>query len=521
MQERRERAGAPAGIGPKTWLRSMSVPTQILLAFLFLTAIFTASSGYSLLKHHAVAVELRLISRGYLKMAFTIVEMRTTQRLQTVQLENLIEERDEAFVRGWITSVRRIRPIVLSNLNHNVDDLLTLTSQPEERAFLLSVKKKIEETQALYATAEDDYQVLFALLDEGIGPEAEEILKLLRQQEEEIASILRHLQNISVQRITTVTARSEQAETRTLWLLSAIILLTVSIGLLTTYLIHRLLLPLGELRRGVEIIGKGNLDYRVIVRRSDEIGQFASQLNLMAAALQERDRRLILTERLAAIGKMASHIAHEVKNPLSSIGLNTELVSEEARDIGDEKQRGEILALTTSISREVDRVTSLINHYLQFGRPPKPRKADTDLGALIAEVRDFMAPEMKSAGVKIDVRAPGEAVVAGVDRDQIKQVMINLLKNAMEAMDDSAAPSVRFELEKSADHAILIVSDTGRGMTGEEREKIFEPFYSSKKGGSGLGLPLTRQIVLDHGGSIEVVSEKGVGTTFEIALPLS
>jgi signal transduction histidine kinase len=280
-------------------------------------------------------------------------------------------------------------------------------------------------------------------------------------------------------------------------------------------------MPLGELRRGVEIIGKGNLDYRVNVRRGDEIGQFASQLNLMAAALQERDRRLILTERLAAIGKMASHIAHEVKNPLSSIGLNTELVSEEAREIGDEKRRGEILALTTSISREVDRMTSLVNHYLQFGRPPKPRKADTDLGALVAEVRDFMAPEMKSAGVRIDVCAPGEAVVAGVDRDQIKQVMINLLKNAMEAMDDSAARSVRLELEKSADHAILTVSDTGRGMTGEERDKIFEPFYSSKKGGSGLGLPLTRQIVLDHGGSIEVASEKGVGTTFEIALPLS
>lgn len=504
----------------KPWFQSLPVSTKILFSFFFLTVIFTATSGYSLLKHHSVASELRLISRGYLKMAFAMVEMRTTQRLQTFQLENLIEEKEGTFVQSWIYSVRRIRPIVLSNLTKNVEDLLGFTKQEEERHFLLSVKKNIEETQILYKTAEKDYEVLFALLEEGISPEVEEVLKLVTQQEKEIESNLRHLQSISVQRIHMVTARSEQAETRTLWMLSALILLTVSLSLVTTYLIHKLLLPLGELRKGVEIIGKGNLDYRVNVRRADEIGRFAGQLNIMASALQERDRRLILTERLAAIGKMASHIAHEVKNPLSSIGLNTELVIEEAEEISQEEKRKEILALSTSVSREVDRVTSLINHYLQLGRPPKPRKAETNLTNLLNEVKEFMTPEMKENDVDIEISAPASTVVANVDKDQVKQVIINLLKNALEAMDETTTKKIGIKLEKSNKDAIVIVSDTGRGMDGTERVKIFEPFYSSKKGGSGLGLPLTRQIILDHRGNIECLSKKGKGTKFEITLPL-
>lgn len=521
MQDRREIGGAGGKGGLKEWFLSLPVSTKILLAFLFLTAIFTATSGYSLLKHHGVANELRLISRGYLKMAFAIVETRTTQRLQTYQLENLLEDEEGTFVQGWITSVRRIRPIIMSNLKKDVDGLLKLTNQEEERLFLVSVKKKIEATQELYDQAEGEYEVLYAMLEEGVSPEAEEVLQQVIKKEEEIEAKLRHLQSVSVQRIHMVTARSEQAETRTLWMLSALILLTVSISLLTTYLIHRLLLPLGQLRRGVEIIGRGNLDYRVNVRRSDEIGRFANQLNLMAAALQERDRRLILTERLAAIGKMASHIAHEVKNPLSSIGLNTELVGEEARDIPEEQKRAEILSLTKSISLEVDRVTSLINHYLQLGRPPKPQKAETDLASLVTEVKEFMDPEMKKNGVAVAVTGIDRPLAAVVDRDQIKQVVINLLKNAMEAMDPDGKKEIEMTLAETENHAKIVVSDTGRGMTGKERENIFEPFYTSKKGGSGLGLPLTRQIVLDHGGNIECTSKKGKGTRFEILLPLS
>jgi len=494
MQDRREIGSAARHSGLKVWFLSLPVSTKILIAFLFLTGIFTATSGYSLLKHHAVATELRLISRGYLKMAFAIVETRTTQRLQTYQLENLLEDEEGTFVQGWITSVRRIRPIIMSNLKKDVDGLLKLTNQSEERQFLISVKKKIEATQDLYAEAEDEYEVLYAMLEEGVSPEAEEVLKLVIKKEEDIESNLRHLQSISVQRIHMVTARSEQAETRTLWMLSALILLTVSISFLTTYLIHRLLLPLGELRRGVEIIGKGNLDYRVDVRRPDEIGRFASQLNLMAAALQERDRRLILTERLAAIGKMASHIAHEVKNPLSSIGLNTELVGEEAREISEEEKRAEILSLTKSISREVDRVTSLINHYLQLGRPPKPQKAETNLASLLMEVKEFMDPEMRKNGVTVAVHGIDRPLTAVIDRDQIKQVVINLLKNAMEAMNADGGKDIEMTLAKTENHAKIVVSDTGRGMTGEERERIFEPFYTSKK---------------------------GKGTRFEILLPLS
>ncbi|MFH1434491.1 MAG: HAMP domain-containing sensor histidine kinase [Pseudomonadota bacterium] len=502
------------------WFYSLSVSAKILLAFLFLTLIFTATSGYSLLKHRKTASDLRLMSGGYLKMAFAIMEMRATQKLQTVQFEQMIDEEDQAVVLGWISSIRRIRPIVLDKLGKDVDDLMKLTGRQEEKLFLTSVKSDIEDTQELYVKAEELYQTLLALLEGGISREVEEVWEQIRDQERKIESNLRHLQSISVQRIHTVTARSEQAETRTLWMLSALILLTVSISLLTTYLIHRLLKPLGELRKGVEIIGKGNLDYRVNVRRMDETGRFAHQLNAMAAALQERDRRLILSERLAATGKIASHIAHEVKNPLSSIGLNTELVMEEAKEVPDETKRKEIFALTRSISVEVDRVTSLINHYLQLGRPPKPQMAETNLVGFLEEVKTFMAQELKENEVELDINAPDRPVMAEVDRDQIRQVIVNLLKNAIEAMENVETRKIVIGLTRGGSQAEIVVSDTGKGMSREERESIFEPFFSSKKGGSGLGLAVSRRIILDHKGNIQCDSKMGKGTQFTITLPV-
>jgi|GEM_PF-2824056 len=497
---------------------TLSVSTKILMAFLSLTLIFTITSGYSLLKHHTISSNLRLISQGYLKIAFAVVEIRTTQRLLIVHLNN-ISEGDLTFTKNWVSSVRRMRPIVLESLEKDVNELLKTHMQEGEKEFLVSLKKEINQISSLYLEAEKYHTALMPLLENELDPSAIELVKVTKEIEEKIGRNLRHLQNISIQRINMVTARSEQVERRTVWMLGALVLLTLSIGFIATYFIHRLLMPLAEIRRGVEIIGKGNLDYRIKVRKLDEIGRFAHQLNIMAQELQERDRQLILSERLAGIGKMASHIAHEIKNPLSSIGLNTELAIDEANQIMPEEKKEEILSLLRSILQEVERMRKLIDHYLQMGKPPKMNKTQTDLSALIEEVKGFMEHEMQEAGVEVNLHLPQESIMAKVDRDQIKQVMINLMKNAIEAMDKTNR-KIDVILETNQSSVNILVKDTGRGMKTEEKEKIFEPFYTNKPSGSGLGLAITRQIICDHKGTIECTSFPGQGTTFKITIPV-
>jgi len=496
------------------------VSQKILLAFLLLTVIFTAVSGYSLLRHHRTASDLRLLRHGYLNIALAIVGMHTDTRTQIKRLEQLSTEKDRAVFAEGLSGVRRVRSIVLASLGKDLDTLLGMTHDEEELAFLRAAKEAIGALTELYAQVEQDYQDLAAADAAPGAPAAAASLASLLERERRIASRLRHLHTGSVQRITNIAWRSEQAETRMVWLLGALILLTVSIGLLAAVVIHRLLLPLGELQRGVEIIGRGDLGHRVPVRRPDEIGLLARRLNEMAGALSERDRRLILAERLAAIGKMASHMAHEVKNPLTSIALNAELVADEAQEVGPDAKKREILGLLGSISREIDRLTSLINHYLLLGKPPTPRLAPADVTALSREVLEFMAPELQARGVAGRAELPDAPVTAAVDRDQLRQALVNLLKNAAEACEESPRKEVAVRVAAAGGAVRIEVRDTGRGMDPAERERVFEPFFSKKKGGSGLGLAITRQIVLDHRGAVECSSRAGEGTAFVVTLPL-
>lgn len=504
----------------KERLATVSISTKVLVSFLLLTVVFMATLTYSFLKHRKIASDLKLLNEGYLKISFAIVEMRTTQRVLTLELEKMLEEEDKPFVMSWIYSVRRIRPVILDNVGKKISHLLKTTGSSKEQEFLQKLQSDVKETRELFTEVEKSYEVLFSLLEEGGGGEVEDALKIVKDEENEIESNLRHLQTLSVHRINTIAARSQEVEKRTLWMLTELIFLTISFCILTAIAVHRLLSPLGELKKGVEILARGDLNYRIEIKKKDEIGSFAEQLNSMAQALQERDRRLRFTERLAAIGKMASHIAHEVKNPLSSIGLNTEMIMEEAEEVKPEDKREEIITLTKSISKEVDRVTSLLNYYLRLGKPPKPVFERSDICKLIREVKSFMDKEFEENKITVELELPEQPVEVEMDRNQIKQMLMNLLKNSIEAMEDRVEKNLRIKLAMDENDAKILISDTGKGIAEEDREKIFEPFFTDKEGGSGLGLPITRQIVIDHGGTIDCISEKGKGTSFEISLPM-
>jgi signal transduction histidine kinase len=278
----------------------------------------------------------------------------------------------------------------------------------------------------------------------------------------------------------------------------------------------RSLRPLSLLRARARQLGGGDYSQRTGVTSNDEIGDLAREFDAMADAIQERERRLILSERLATVGRMAAHIAHEVRNPLASIGLNAELLGDEIAERGEEARR-----LVTSIIGEVDRLTEITETYLRFTRLPRPNLERESIGAIVASVVDLSRGELAQAGVEVAVDvAPGLPDVAA-DEAQLRQALINLLRNAREAIATAAVRRIDISVREAGPGRIAIaICDSGPGIDAANLGKVFEPFFTTKKRGTGLGLALVQQIVVDHGGRIEVASAPGAGTTFTITLPV-
>ncbi|HEY7375545.1 MAG TPA: ATP-binding protein [Polyangia bacterium] len=277
----------------------------------------------------------------------------------------------------------------------------------------------------------------------------------------------------------------------------------------------RSLRPLSVLRAHARRLGGGDYSQRTGVTSRDEIGDLAREFDAMAAAIQERERRLIRSERLATVGRMAAQIAHEVRNPLASIGLNAELLGDEIVERGEEARR-----LVTSIIGEVDRLTEITETYLRFARLPRPKLERESLGAIVASVVEMSRGELAQAGVAVAVDVtPGLPEVAA-DEAQLRQALINLIRNAREALAGSAVRRIDISARAAdAGRIAIAVHDSGPGIDGVNLAKIFDPFFSTKERGTGLGLALVQQIVVDHGGQIDVASAPGAGTTFTMTLP--
>ena len=190
----------------------------------------------------------------------------------------------------------------------------------------------------------------------------------------------------------------------------------------------RTLRPLRTLAERAKEVARGDYKQRVDASSPDEIGALGREFNAMAAALDEREQRLIRSERLAAVGKIAAQITHEVRNPLSSIGLNAEMLEEETT--------GEARKLARAIVKEVDRLTEITEEYLRFARLPRPKLEREDLGELLQSLVAFMHQELEGRGVTVDARIEPSLPPVAADEHQLRQALLNLLRNAVEAMRD-------------------------------------------------------------------------------------
>lgn len=261
-------------------------------------------------------------------------------------------------------------------------------------------------------------------------------------------------------------------------------------------------------------IGERSFDARISVFGAAGGDEVLLILDDITDALQTKER-LIRTERLAAIGRMAAHVTHEVRNPLSSIGLNLEMLGDELPSEGPAGE--ESRALLGAIQREVDRLGEITEEYLRLARLPQPRLEPEDLREFCEHLLAFVGPEMSQAGVDVRLEVEGESKPVALDEGQLRQALLNLLRNAREAMNGGG--EIDLQIRPTGEYVEVSIRDHGVGIPTDRRGRIFELFFTTKERGSGLGLPLTQQIIVAHGGTIRCEAANP-GTRFVIQLPI-
>jgi signal transduction histidine kinase len=240
--------------------------------------------------------------------------------------------------------------------------------------------------------------------------------------------------------------------------------------------------------------------------------------------LRAHERRARMRERQDNMRALAGGLAHEIKNPLSTIGLNAQLLAEaiEDLDIPDDR-RDPLLRRIDTLGREVERLRGILTDFLEYAGGLHLHIAMQDVNAVITELIDFFEPQAHQVGVRLRPDLAARKLDAPVDSAHLKQALLNLMLNAVQAMTDNPGELI-IRTEKATEpdgtHAVIIhVIDTGPGMDPEVLDTIFQPYFTTKSAGSGLGLPTTRRLIEAHGGRIEVFSQPGKGTDITIILP--
>jgi two-component system, NtrC family, sensor kinase len=294
-------------------------------------------------------------------------------------------------------------------------------------------------------------------------------------------------------------------------------------GFIALFVTQRLFAPLSTLKDALTKASGGDFTNRIPSLGDDEFATIAREFNNLAETiarrneqLQTQQARLLQREQLATVGKMSAQITHELRNPLSSIGLNSELLLEELgqdRPVIDLDASQELLR---NITKEVDRLRDITEEYLQFSRLPRPEMVALRLDLLGLEILEFMGSELAQAEVKWRVDAERTPRLVSADPNQLRSAIINLLRNAKEATGPGGHIVIR--TRTVGNESRLEVIDDGPGITPEVQAQLFAPFYSTKPQGTGLGLAMVRQIMEAQGGQVTLESKVNEGTTVRLSL---
>jgi two-component system sensor histidine kinase HydH len=220
----------------------------------------------------------------------------------------------------------------------------------------------------------------------------------------------------------------------------------------------------------------------------------------------------------AELAELAGGFIHEIKNHLSTLGLNLQLLAEDFQEPQSQRER-RALERTQRLQTQCQRLVDVSNDFLRFARVKDLQRTPCHLSAVVEEMVDFFEPTARQGNIDIKCYLPADLPSVELDRDLFKQALLNLMLNAEQAMPEGGILTIQATCEPG--QVVLSLIDTGKGMAPEVLSRVFKPFFSTKPGGSGLGLPTTRKIILAHRGTISVESEVDRGTKFTVRLPTS
>ncbi|RMH79731.1 MAG: HAMP domain-containing protein, partial [Calditrichaeota bacterium] len=289
--------------------------------------------------------------------------------------------------------------------------------------------------------------------------------------------------------------------------------------------VQRFTRPLLQLVQGVREYGQGNLKHRIEMKRQDELAELAQEFNSMAASLLKNQKELRRMERLAALSRFAALVSHEVRNPLNAMNINIQILKRliSRQDVSPEKKAKYLNIISTEISR----INELVTNFLTIARPPELSLIRTPIHAILEEVIQLQEPRARADGITIVRRFASQSITGMFDYNQLKQVFLNIVVNAFEAMKEGGTLEISTEAickeepgRGKRPFVRIEFKDSGVGIPREILTEVFDFYYTTKRSGTGLGLAIAKQIVEAHQGIVYIESEKGVGTSVFIELPV-
>jgi two-component system nitrogen regulation sensor histidine kinase NtrY len=275
--------------------------------------------------------------------------------------------------------------------------------------------------------------------------------------------------------------------------------------------------PIEQLARAAEDVADGNWDRRVPQRGRDEVSVLARSFNHMTEQLVSQRERLVQSERVAAWRELARRLAHELKNPLFPLQLTVENLAR-ARELPQEEFDEVFRESTATLSAEIANLKAIIGRFSDFSKMPKPELERIDAKNLVERVRALYSnAAANEAKIELKTEVANKPMPLKADPELLHRALSNLVLNAMDAMPNGGTLTIA--AQPKGENVEIRVSDTGEGLTPEECERLFTPYYTTKQHGTGLGLAIVQSVVADHAGTISAESRKGSGATFIITLP--
>ena len=419
-----------------------SVTNRVLTAFALLITFFVSVTAWGIWAQHEAAREAELLRSGYLPVSLALRNLIATQGDINVQLNHVTSERAFLTNRVWFESAVRVgRNKMAGTVRASLHHLRNLGGD-SEAALIDEVYRALVDLEAQSRRDEENLDHLFDALQIDDKQTAESYRERLVVEGHRLQSRLRKLESRARDAVDFLSVSARRRERGAQRLMAVGLGASIAVGFLVLLYMRSLLAPLGRVTKRARDVARGDLSRRPVSQRNDEFGELEASFEKMLEEIEEANAQRLETERFAAVGKMAAKVTHEIRNPLSSIALNLELLEEDLQEADPA-----IRKILSSVVGEVARLGELSSHYLSLARAQENHRKPCLLSELLQDTLRFAAPELHSGGAHCALEIQDEGhTEALLDPAQIRQVLLNLLRNAVEAMPNGGEILVKLEI---------------------------------------------------------------------------